>query len=64
MGIAGQSIVKPFLINKVEVGNENGWNGVSLGCSLVGARLFCDRGLRSNLKLFFICEQTSCLKSF
>ena len=44
MGIAGQSIVKPFLINKVEVGNENGWNGVSFGCSLVGARLFCDRG--------------------
>ena len=44
MGIAGQSIVKPFLVNKVEVGNENGWNGVSLGCSLVGARLFCDRG--------------------
>ena len=44
VGIARQSIVKPFLINKVEVGNENGWNGVSLGCSLVGARLFCDRG--------------------
>ena len=44
MGIAGQSIVKPFSINKVEVGNENGWNGVSLGCSLVEARLICDQG--------------------
>ena len=43
MGIAGQSIVKPFLINKVEVGNENGWNGVSLDGLLVGAR-FCDQG--------------------